>query len=717
MTAALGFNAGASGTVAVDGAGSTWTSSAVFVGYGGTGALTISNGGEAADTAALIGFQAGSSGAATVTGPGSLWSHTGNLVVGDLGTGALTIANGGTVSAGGLVKLASQVGSVGTLNIGGEAGAAAAAPGALNAAVVLFGAGAGSLNFNHTSANYVFAPVITGVGTINQIAGNTNLSADNSGFTGATNVTGGRLSVNGSLANSLVTVSGSGTLGGNGTVGNTFVLSGGIVAPGNSIGTLNVAGNLTQAAGSVYQVELTSAGESDRINATGTATIANGAVLSVVKTDAAPYVAGMRYTVLQANGGVNGAYTLANNGELSAFLGLVGNYDATHAYLDVVKAKSFASVGWTRNQIATAVGTESLGTGHVIYNAVVNIATEAQARAAFDQLSGEVHASAKGVMIEDSRFVREAAIDRLRSAFDGASMASAPVTTYVDGKSVLAPATTDRFAVWGRGFGSWGSMKGDGNAATIQRDLGGFFIGADALVAESWRLGVTGGYSRSSFKVDGRSASGSSDNYHVGLYGGTNWGNLAFRSGLAYTWHEVSTSRTVAFSGFGDALKGDYSAGTAQAFGELGYRIKVGQAVFEPFANLAYVNLDTNGFTEAGGVAALTSKGSNTGVTFSTLGLRASTDFTLGNGVGMTARGMIGWRHAYGETTPISAMSFSGGSAFGIAGVPIARDAAVVDVGLDLNLTANAMLGLSYGGQFGSGLTDQTLRGNLNVRF
>ncbi|UZE49092.1 autotransporter domain-containing protein [Rhodopseudomonas sp. P2A-2r] len=715
--AALGFFASSSGSVTVDGAGSSWTSNILYVGYGGEGALTVSNGGVATDAGGVVGFQLGSRGAVTISGAGSLWSNSGSLVLGDLGTGALTIANGGAVSVGGFVKLASQAGSVGTLNIGGAAGTAAEAAGTLNAALVQFGAGTGSINFNHTSASYAFAPVITGVGTINQISGNTNLTADNSGFTGTTNITGGRLAVNGSLANALVSISDGGILGGNGIVGSTSVLSGGVIAPGNSIGTLTVNGNITQAAGSVYQVELTASGLSDRISATGTATIANGASLSIIKTDAAPYAVGTRYTVLQADGGVNGAYTLANNGGITAFLGLVGNYDATHAYLDVVKVKSFASVGATRNQIAAAGGTESLGSGNALYGAVLNIQTDAQARAAFDQLSGEIHASAKGVMIEDSRFIREAAIDRLRSAFDGAGMASSPVATYADGKPVLAPATTGRLAVWGRGFGSWGSMQGNGNAATFQRDLGGFFMGVDAPVADAWRIGAIGGYSRSSFKVGDRNASGSSDNYHAGLYGGTNWGNLALRSGLAYTWHDISTSRNVAFSGFADALKADYGAGTAQAFGELGYRIKAAHAVFEPFANLAYVNLDTSGFTERGGMAALTSQGSNNGVTFSTIGLRASTDIAVGSGVAMAARGMLGWRHAYGETTPVSVMNFSGGSAFSIAGGPIAGNAVVVDVGLDLNIAPNATLGLSYGGQFGSGLTDQTLHGNLNVRF
>ncbi len=125
------------------------------------------------------------------------------------------------------------------------------------------------------------------------------------------------------------------------------------------------------------------------------------------------------------------------------------------------------------------------------------------------------------------------------------------------------------------------------------------------LVADTWRAGVLGGYSRSTFNVKDRNSSGTSDDYHVGLYGGTNWDQFAFRSGLAYTWHDISTRRSVAFQGFADQLKGDYNAGTMQAFGEFGYGINAGQVAFEPFANLAYVSLRTDSFGETGGAAAL----------------------------------------------------------------------------------------------------------------
>src|SRR5262249_22830403 len=180
-------------------------------------------------------------------------------------------------------------------------------------------------------------------------------------------------------------------------------------------------------------------------------------------------------------------------------------------------------------------------------------------------------------------------------------------------------------------------------------------------------------------------------------------GALGSRPGAAYTWHQIDTSRSVVFPGFNDQLSSRYDAGTAQVFGDLGYRIDaghtaVGALAFEPFANLAYVNLRTDGFNESGGAAALSGHSGSTDVTFSTLGLRASSNFNL-NGWAATARGSFGWRHALGDVTPVSLLAFAGGDAFGIQGVPVAKDSAAIEAGLDVAVARNVSVGISYVGQ------------------
>jgi hypothetical protein len=69
------------------------------------------------------------------------------------------------------VFVAEPAGSTGTVNIGAASVAAAVAPGFINAAHVLCGAGADNLCFNHTAKDYVFAPMIAGNGAVNVISG------------------------------------------------------------------------------------------------------------------------------------------------------------------------------------------------------------------------------------------------------------------------------------------------------------------------------------------------------------------------------------------------------------------------------------------------------------------------------------------------------------------------------------------------------------------
>ena len=141
------------------------------------------------------------------------------------------------------------------------------------------------------------------------------------------------------------------------------------------------------------------------------------------------------------------------------------------------------------------------------------------------------------------------------------------------------------------------------------------------------------------------------------------------------------------------------------------YNTKFGAVALEPFANIAYVLVD-GGINETGVVAVTGSSKLDT--TYTTLGLRGATALTST----LTARGTLGWRHAFGDVTPVAALAFqSGGSAFALAGSPIARDALVAEAGLDFAVAANASLGVSWTGQFADKAYDNTVKGNFTWRF
>ncbi|WP_147283737.1 autotransporter outer membrane beta-barrel domain-containing protein, partial [Bosea caraganae] len=490
--------------------GTTVSAGRLLIGAGGT---TGSIQGDVVNNATL-GFNRSDavSFAGTISGSGTLLQMgSGTTTL----TGVNSYAGGTTVMAGTLRGQAASFGSGAILN---------------NAALVI-----------DQAVDASFANAIDGIGSLAKAgAGSLDLTGT-SGLSGSTVVAAGKLSVNGSLANSAVTVLDGATLAGTGVVGATTVQSGATISPGNSIGTLTINGNLVLAPGSTYAVEIAGNGAADRIVASGSATVAGSRVAVGALDPQTSYLNGQRYTIITATGGVGGSFTGAAT--QSAFLDLALDHRPNQVDL-VIQVKGsdpvpppdpgtppvtppapetptdpgpgagptpapipppaiFETVARTRNQFATAHGLDTLpqmGGTLALYNSLLMLDAPS-ARAAFDALSGEIHASAKGVLVEEGSALRDAATGRLRSAFG--AVGAAPMATMNYGFTAdLAPSATgpmpklrsDRFALWGQGYGSWGRSESDRNAGKLTRSSGGLMVGGDVAVFDNLRFGALAGY-------------------------------------------------------------------------------------------------------------------------------------------------------------------------------------------------------------------------------
>jgi outer membrane autotransporter protein len=565
-----------------------------------------------------------------------------------------------------------------------------------------------------TIGRSVFAGSMSGTGgLIKSGEGRLHLLGDST-YTGPTVVKKGVLTVDGSITSD-VTVSDAAVLTGNGKMLGLSVAAGAIVAPGNSIGVLTVNGNYTQAANATYEAELGPNETADLIDVSGTATLAAGTKLRAINAGA-EFRLGQRYRVLSAAGGVSGTFDFVSTA-LSPFLSVDDVYTPNDVYLEVAQTRSLASAGDSPNQIATADAIDSLPTSDKVRQALVLLPSKAAAQMALDQLSGEVHASAQTALFDNPRMVQDAVLSRLNVPAGGrnpAGMSVAPAGGS-EGQGaagdLLAPGST----FWTYGYGTWGENRSDGNAAALDRQTGGMLVGLDGELG-NWRLGVLAGYGQTSFGVVDRSSSGSSNDYNLGIYGGTEWGDLSFSAGASLGWHQVRTSRSVALPGLVETLKGDYDAQSRQAFAELSYDLMSGPAVLEPFVNLAYVSLETQDFAETGGAAALRSNGYTTDGLFTTIGVRGSVEFDMGE-LPTTLTGMIGWRHAVDDVVPGSTHAFAGGSNFTVAGAPLTKDAALVQAGLNFELSPQSSLGVSSNGLFSTDSTDHGVKLDFRMRF
>ncbi|WP_240610007.1 autotransporter domain-containing protein [Billgrantia endophytica] len=586
--------------------------------------------------------------------------------------------------------------------------------------VLSLGDGDGRIVFNHTESDHAFTSDIIGEGVIEQYAGTTLLTGDNSGFTGTTIISGGNLVVGldgqGRLGG-ISRVASGGRLGGSGTVGTTVLADGAILEPGNSIGELTVDGDLTFEAGSIYEVEVDPGGTaSDHVHVTGIATLA-GTVAHI--GEAGDYAPESTYRILSAEGGLDGEFDDVRSDFIFLDAGLEYDTESPLHGVDLTLVRNDTALdderfAGTRNQRATAGGIDSLAAGHAVYDAIVTHTNEDELRDAYDRLSGELHASAHGALIEDSRLVRGAVNDRLRGAMGSIA---APMDSEAQGTGSTSPNASVPTG-WVRAIGNWGRSDGDGNAASLDRDTHGVLVGVDAPVSERTQVGLLTGYTRSDLSAGGGRGSADVDSIHLGLYAGTTLGDgdLALRGGAFYGYHEIDSQRHVQVGTLNERLEDERRAHTLHAYAELARAFGAGALTLEPFANLAHVHHRASHGAEEGGDAALYSGSETFDTTFTTLGFRPTVQFGVGE-ASATLYGSVGWRHAFGDTTPERDQRFAGGDAFSVAGTPIAENTGVVEAGVSVSLNERTSLDLAYGGQYGDGMEDHGGRATFAWRF
>jgi outer membrane autotransporter protein len=530
--------------------------------------------------------------------------------------------------------------------------------------------------------------IISGMGRI-EVPGKALLTGDSSGFSGTTTVSG-VLSVNGQLGGTL-SISNGGRLQGSGNVGPTTLASGATLAPGNSIGTLTIEGDLLLNAGSVFEAEIDPAGQSDQVYVKGAANVQSN--LSLFKPEGR-YYAGTRYTLLTADNGVTGGFVPLLIQDLP-FVDLLVSQDTHHIYLDVTRNSfDFDKAATSKDQGKVARAIESLGVGNALYDEISSLPNVDSARKAFKMLSGEMFASTHSFLLDDPH-VRNAALNRL---------ARKP-----SGEEAGLP------NAWGQSYGAWGHYDGQGDTARLTYRQNGVLVGTDSPV-ENWRIGAIGGYAKAKLEIDDRNSRSTIGTYHAGLYAGTAIEGWHIRLGGAYSRHKIETKRNPDIAGKQYANHANYHAHTLQAFGEVGHPFALTSMQVEPFVRAAYVRVKSHAFQESGSITALSGSSTTDNVLFTTLGVRANKTLTF-NTTDVMLQGNVGWRHAYHDIKPSVRLAFAGSQSFGMEGVPIAEDMAVLGIGVQMKVGKNANMALNYAGLIGKNAQDNSVQANFIWKF
>jgi len=494
-----------------------------------------------------------------------------------------------------------------------------------------------------------------------------------------------------------------GRLEGGGSITGAVVNTGTLALVGDlAVGSVSFGGN------SYFDVDLDSAGEGELLTANGAATL-DGIVR--IKAGSAmtsgdyltPYVI---LTAASRTGTFDAVTT-----DL-AFLTPTLDYTATTASVTLQRnAQEFEAVGVTGNQQAVAAEVEALGAGNALYDAILWLTPE-EAQAAFDQLSGEIYATAEAMAANNAMVIGNIALDRVDKGLggiDARGSASGYAATSGD---------TDGSAgagLWTQFYGAFASIDGTDETSSAEGSIGGVALGLDGFVGD-WRVGLMLDAGTGATNVAALNSSIDSTSYGMGLYGGTNWGDTQLALAGLYTRHDNSSTRNVEFPGVAEELSADYRAMTLQAGAKLSHEFDFGAMSFAPYASAAYISHATDGFEETGGDAALSYDASTAATTVATLGATVGYQTLMGDGILVTATASLGWQHSFAGTADAS-LSLAGGGPFVVSGTAPQTDVAALAAGLNLDLSDQTALDFAYDAQIGAGSQTHALTGTWTTKF
>jgi autotransporter-associated beta strand protein len=239
-------------------------------------------GGTVVSAGRLIGTTASLQGAITNNAAVEFAQATSGTYAGSMtGSGSLTKTGAGTMTLSGN----NSYGGGTVVSAGRLIGTTTSLQGAItnNAAVEFAQATSGT-----------YAGSMAGSGSLTKMGGGSLILSGSSTYAGATTVSAGRLSVNGSLGNTAVTVQSGAEVGGSGSIGGVVnVLAGGTLSPGNSIQSLAV-GATTFSGSSTFEYEYDStdpaslAAAADLLVVNGNLTINAGAILTLTDLAGSP---------------------------------------------------------------------------------------------------------------------------------------------------------------------------------------------------------------------------------------------------------------------------------------------------------------------------------------------------------------------------------------------------------------------------------------------
>lgn len=495
------------------------------------------------------------------------------------------------------------------------------------------------------------------------------------------------------------------------------------------IGETSLTGNFIQSETGIFAVNIdTDTGASDKLIVDATDALAELGGRLLVIPNAEVDSDENRYVFLENyDGEISGRFIIPY---ISAY---EADYD-TDGEVALVFRGQRTLCGAATSQNERAVACQDLS--RMSENSGIRLAFESMVTAeelqdAYRALSGDIHASLSGVLMESSTLRSDAVLARL-NAFTAARVDRNRFALSHDAS--LFKDQLSQLNWWIKGQGGMVSHDADSGLGTdgLEHVASGMVIGAD-YSNEDFTIGAMFAIGQGTTEYDQQPAEDDVRTSSMGVYGSTPLAtsylpmNLHF--GVFGNYHEIETKRTVAFENFYEWLGADYHASSVQAFAELSTEVTLdgglssGETKVQPFISLSHITLETDEYAEAAvgrgsSSAALLVVESSHSLTSSKLGLRASSALSSrGEGAAIKLFGEIGWRFNLGDVEPESQVSFIDGNQITIAGSPVAGNTLSAQLGVSIQLGRKLHLTAAYRGEIGENSEAHNVSGGLLGRF
>lgn len=544
---------------------------------------------------------------------------------------------------------------------------------------------------------------ISGEGGLTKNGSGTLVLTQNATYSGTTNVLGGTLASEKSIA-SAINVGSSGSLNVRNVGGN--VNNQGRVVLQN--GQTHFNSNYTQTTDGQLALVLGST-----LNVAGTAHIAGD--LHVLAVPQGYVASNQRQDVLTAQKGLEGKFNSFTK-ESGVFLDATVDYDAQKAWLDIKRVEATKVQGVQYNAAATAGATR-------LEKAFTQLDQQlANSSASTDAKQAEFLAAAASVQQAPNAQAAQASLESLSGQLPAATMAMTMQAINVNHRQVSNHVAqlmdSPKSKSWVNNV-NYQSGLSSGGFSGVSYNMNGWVMGQDIFLDKNTFIGssLTRSETYGSLKRGSESSSGTVG--EASLYGGKIFDAYYVTGRIASGYYDGQQKRNLWLGNQSARVSSDQRGSYFNVGSEMGYRVKKDGWQIMPYVDTQYISLKQGGFRESGA---------------SGFGLQANSQTTTRWQAGVGTRAGYGWdledkgkvnmtvqthyQRAIAQDNGSYNASFTGVNQYmPLDGVTLSRDVMMIGSGLEWLFTDAMALNMNYEQYFSDNQQSSSINMNFSYRF